>query len=229
MSAAKRLTPSHARPAMIRLHQPHRTIRVIPHKRAAPTNEPHPQTSRTHKRAAPTNEPHPQTSRPPPAYPPTLNANISTTMGDINKALEDLRSQESPNYSATAIKWNVKKETLRRRHLGKQQPRQTAQAEANGILSPQQNKDLVAYICKLSARGTPPIPAMVRNFAYEISKRWPGKNWTATFKQRNQNLLDARVLAGFELARVKADNSGKYQAYFDLVGCLFAVNINTNV
>ena len=123
------------------------------------------QASATHKRAA-----FPLT------YPPALIIIISTTMGDINKALEDLRSQESLNYSEIARKWNISRETLRRRHLGKQQPRQTAQAEANGILSPQQNKDLVAYICKLSARGTPPTPAMVKNFAFEISKRWPGKN-----------------------------------------------------
>ena len=39
-------------------------------------------------------------------------------MQAIDKALKDLASQESPNYSATAKKYSIDRTTLLRRHRG---------------------------------------------------------------------------------------------------------------
>ena len=39
-------------------------------------------------------------------------------MQAINKALKDLASQESPNYGATARKYNIDRTTLLRRYRG---------------------------------------------------------------------------------------------------------------
>ena len=39
-------------------------------------------------------------------------------MQAINKALKDLASQESPNYSTTARKYGIDRTTLLRRHRG---------------------------------------------------------------------------------------------------------------
>ena len=47
-----------------------------------------------------------------------LNSIILTTMQAINKALKDLASQKSPNYSATVRKYSIDRTTLLRRHRG---------------------------------------------------------------------------------------------------------------
>ena len=46
------------------------------------------------------------------------NSIILTTIQAIDKALKDLASQESPNYSATVRKYGIDRTTLLRRHRG---------------------------------------------------------------------------------------------------------------
>ena len=61
--------------------------------------------------------------------------------------------------------------------------RQDARFHSQSLLT-KQEKDLVSYINILAGRGLPPTIPMVRNFAFEMSKTMPEKNWVYKFVQR---------------------------------------------
>ena len=137
-------------------------------------------------------------------------------MASIAAALADLALQESPNYTATAKKFNINRSTLSRRHRGitvsVKESKQTT-----SILSNQQEKELIRYINKLTERDIPSLNAMIRVFAYNISGKQPGKNWSYEFVRRHSDILQSKFLQGADLERKKADNAYQYQLYFDLV------------
>lgn len=144
-------------------------------------------------------------------------------MESLEAALDSLKLSESVNYAKTAKEHKVDANTLRRRHKGIQQSRQDADFQYKTLLTKQQERELVNYINKLTARGLPPTPAMVRNFAYDIGKRWPGKNWVSEFQKRQKSELHSGFLVGADLNRKKADNIQDYQAYFELVSNLISI------
>jgi len=137
-------------------------------------------------------------------------------MASIEAALADLALQDSPNYTATAKKFNINRSTLSRRHRGKtafvKESKQTT-----SILSNQQEKELIRYINKLTERGIPSFNAMIRVFAYNISGKQPGKNWSYEFVRRHSDILQSKFLQDADLERKKVDNAYQYQLYFDLV------------
>lgn len=137
-------------------------------------------------------------------------------MSPIEDALEALKSQKSPNYTATAKLFDVDRTTLSRRHRGVMG---TMDEKANKarLLTIQQERTLTEYINKLTARGFPPTPAMVRNFAKDICKIEPAKNWVSRYVERNREKLDSGFQPGFDLDRKKADNYYEYKLYFEKV------------
>ena len=76
----------------------------------------------------------------------------------IDAALADLESQDVINFSATARKYGVDRNTLTNRYKGKFTFRHEAQAQMNMALTLCQEEVLVEYILKLTDRGTPPSP-----------------------------------------------------------------------
>ena len=91
-------------------------------------------------------------------------------MNSIDAALTDLVLQNTFNYTATVKKYNVVRSTLSRRHKDV-----TASLKFNKndsqLLSKEQTKDFINYINQLTDRDLPPINAMVRTFARDISKK----------------------------------------------------------
>jgi len=85
------------------------------------------------------------------------------------------------------------------------------------LLITQQEKTLTKYINKLTLRGFPPTPAMVRSFAKDICKIEPAKNWVSRYIERNREKLDSGFQSGFDLNRKKADNYCEYKSYFEKV------------
>ena len=73
----------------------------------------------------------------------------------IKSAIADLESQERPNISATAQKWKIARTTLSDHYKGKST---SITLDTRRKLSAIQEKTLVTYINKLSARGLPPTP-----------------------------------------------------------------------
>ena len=137
-------------------------------------------------------------------------------MASIEAALADLALQDSSNYTATAKKFNINRSTLSRRHRDKtafvKKSKQTT-----SILSNQQEKELIRYINKLIERDIPSFNVMIRVFAYNISEKQSGKNWSYEFVQRHSDILQSKFLQGADLERKKVNNAYQYQLYFDLV------------
>ena len=97
----------------------------------------------------------------------------------IELAIADLELQSEPNYRATAKKFAVNYTTLRRRCLGLQQSRQDALSEHRQRLTQVQEDVLIKHINKLSDRGIPPTPQIVKNLAEELIAGVVGKNWVS--------------------------------------------------
>ena len=137
-------------------------------------------------------------------------------MTSIETALADLALQKSFNYTATAKKFNINWSTLSWRHRGiivfVKKSKQTT-----SILSNQQEKELIRYINKLIERDISSLNVMIHVFAYNISEKQSGKNWSYEFVQRHSDILQSKFLQEADLKWKKADNAYQYQLYFDLV------------
>ena len=139
----------------------------------------------------------------------------------LSNAIADLRSQSTPNFAVTARKWNVDRNTLRRRFQGLQCSNNVAHFEAQGVLSTTMEDVLVERINTLSARGMPPTPQIVRNLVSELSGGPVGKNWVSRFVKRRDSELCSVWLDSIDYSRRIADNSKHFEHYFQLVSVNF--------
>jgi hypothetical protein len=155
------------------------------------------------------------------AHPHTLNANNMDHEARIQAAITDLESQDRVNYAATAKKWNIDRSTLSRRHRGKTASNQDANSYARRQLTDTQEKTLIQYINKLSNRGLPPTPQIVKNLAEEIIGITLGKNWVSRFCERHQKELFSVYLRTIDHKRKIADNSAYFQHFYTQVCLLF--------
>jgi len=94
----------------------------------------------------------------------------------IEEALEDLNTQELPCFSATAKKYDYWPSTLRRRFYDKIHSREEVNDIYYSALTRAQEAALVGLINKLTTRGLPPTPRVVRNLAEEIRGSIISKN-----------------------------------------------------
>ncbi|KAF2432553.1 hypothetical protein EJ08DRAFT_585386, partial [Tothia fuscella] len=76
---------------------------------------------------------------------------------------------------------------------------------------------LVDYINDWVYKGLAPTPAIVRNFATDISGKVPGKNWVNRFVTKHRDRLVSEFLQTIDHSRIKADNPYKYKLYFKKV------------
>jgi hypothetical protein len=151
-------------------------------------------------------------------------------MAPIDDALEDLKSQEHPNYSYTAKKYGIERTKLSRRHRGIIGSKEEA-TEEKRLLNKQQQKNLVQYVNTLSERGLPPTNAMVRNFARDICGKQPGHNWVLRFVSNHKHTLKSDYLEGLDSSRRKADSTAQFTYYFErvynLALSLFPTNLSS--
>jgi hypothetical protein len=118
----------------------------------------------------------------------------STHDARIELAIADLESQDEPNYSATARKHSINRITLYRRYNKMQSSVRTANSEHRQRLTFAQEEVLIGHINKLTDRGIPPTPRIVRNLAEEIIQDNVGKNWTTEFIRRYRPRLKSLYL-----------------------------------
>jgi hypothetical protein len=94
----------------------------------------------------------------------------------IQAAISDLESQTRKNYASTAKKWGLERTTLAKRFRGETGPNRDAISYAHKQLTDVQEEILIRHINKLSGRGLPPTPQIVKNIAEEIARVTLGKN-----------------------------------------------------
>jgi transposase-like protein len=138
----------------------------------------------------------------------------------IERAIAHLKAQKKPNIAATAREFGVVRETLSKRFHGKTRSQAHMTATSRLKLSTAQEEVLVAHINKLSDRGLPPTPRIVRNLAKELSKSDVGINWVSRFCARHQNELRSVYLRTIDYKRKVADNSHHFEHYFKSVSHL---------
>jgi hypothetical protein len=138
----------------------------------------------------------------------------------IQAAITDLESQDRVNYAAIARKWEIDRSTLSRRHRGETGPNRDATSYVRRQLTDAQEDILIGHINKLSDRGLPPTPQIVKNIAEEIAHVALGKNWVPRFCQRHQDRLKSVYLRTINHKRKIADNSHHFQHFYDTVRML---------
>jgi len=113
----------------------------------------------------------------------------------LSLGLERVRNGEPVRAVARAMK--VDRSTLRRRLLGVQSRRVSAQARLR--LTPEQEQDIVNWICHKRAEGRPPTYAAIHRFAsimrLQTQDTTPlGRNWIQRFiKRHGQKIESVRV------------------------------------
>jgi Tc5 transposase DNA-binding domain len=140
-----------------------------------------------------------------------------STEEQIQRAIAHLKAQRQPNIAAAAREFKVARTTLSERFHGHTVSRAEATANTRLKLSATQEKTLVAYINKLSDRGLPPTPGIVRNLAEELSKSTVGEHWVSRFCKRHKNQLSSVYLRTIDHKRKVTDNSLHFQHYFKAV------------
>ena len=137
-------------------------------------------------------------------------------MAPIDEALEDLRSSDHPNISATAKKYGVLRATLSYRFSGKTVSMERFRASQT-LLNAHQERKLIQTIERLCQICLPPTANVVSNMASELAGRQVGPNWLSRFVHRHKDELDSRYLATLDLARHKAESRQMTERYFDTI------------
>ena len=119
--------------------------------------------------------------------------------------MNSLSLQDVPLLAPTILVRQPHRTTLARRAQGKIDPRYIYRDHVS-LLSAQQQLTLVNEINRLTDQGLPPTCAMVRNFAEDVVKKRPGKNWAYEFVKRHQKVLKSSFPVAADLSRKKADN-----------------------
>jgi hypothetical protein len=140
-----------------------------------------------------------------------------TTEARLGLAIEDISKQTTPNWLGTARKYQVHRETLKRRYTGVQQSRTIAVAETHQCLSKAQEETLICYINSLTDRSLPPTSQIVHNMAEELVQRPINKNWVSEFIKRYKTRLSSVYLRTIDNKRVKADSIPYLESFYSLV------------
>lgn len=135
----------------------------------------------------------------------------------IEQAINDLKSQEAPNFRATAEKYNVVHSTLLRRFKGQTVSHDEARSRSSQLLTDAQEFVLIEYINKLPTRGLHPTPQILENLVVEIVGHPIGERWVERFCKRHGSELKSMYLRNIDQARHIADNARHFQLYFETV------------
>ena len=139
------------------------------------------------------------------------------TTDQFTQAINDLKSQARPNIAATAKRYGLKRETLSKRFRGVTVSRVEAISENSKQLTDAEEETLITYVNKITNRGFPPTPQILKNIAESIAHVKLGRNWTARFCKRYRTRLASIYLRTIDHKRKVADNSRYFQHFFDLV------------
>ena len=148
---------------------------------------------------------------------PSSTMNNTTTTAPIDQAIANLESQERPNILATAKKFGLVESTLRRRWKGQSVSRREASSTHKQRLTTVQEEALISQINRLTDRGIPPTPTIVRNLAEEMIQSSVGRNWAGEFTKRNQDRLKSLYLRNMDSLRIKSEYAPTFKQFYDQV------------
>src|SRR3954471_4437464 len=107
----------------------------------------------------------------------------------MEAANADLKSKKHKTYAAAATEWKLVDTTLRRRYIGASTSIKEFNSKSLKKLTSIQEEALIGHVNKLTDRGLPPTPQILKNIAEELSKTKLGPNWVARFCKRHRSRL----------------------------------------
>jgi hypothetical protein len=135
-------------------------------------------------------------------------------MDRLEEAIIYADSQEAPNYTEIARKFNVTRTTLWRRHTGQTVSRAAATSALKKLLTDSQENEIIDYINKLTARGFPPTPQILENIIVERLKAPIGGSYIRKFVKRHNDRIQSVYLRTIDNARKIADNSKHFEHFY---------------
>ena len=135
----------------------------------------------------------------------------------MSDALAELDLADRINYTATAVKHDISRHALSRRHQGKSTSRKEVNSTIVKALSNSQEAVLVERISALSLKGCPMTPQVVRDLAERIARRPLGKCWTQRFVQRHLDTIESVYLKPIDKKRKWAESIAQIKAFYQLV------------
>ena len=145
----------------------------------------------------------------------------------MSEALAELDQADRVNYSETALKHNVSRQALSRRHKGESTSRAKATSNLRQALTGAQETMLVERISTLSVQGLPTTPQVVRDLAERIAEKPLGECWTRRFVQRHSEVLESIYLKPIDKQRKWAESVSYIEAFYKLV-LVFLVSLTNN-
>ena len=144
----------------------------------------------------------------------------------IEQAIDDLKSQNPPQYASVAKKYDLDRTTLMRRFKGEAFSYSEARSRSHKLLTNAQESVLIEYIRKISNQGLHATPKILENIVVELVRKPVGGRWIERFIKRYQNELASVYLRSIDQSRRIADNSTYFEHYFILVRPIcFFVNL----
>ena len=104
-----------------------------------------------------------------------------------------------------------------RRHKGYTVSNGHAHSIHQKLLTNAQEEVLLDHISKLSARGLPPTPQILRNLVVEIVRHDVSERWVRRFCQRHNDRIDSVYLKVIDHSRKVADNSVYFEYFYNTV------------
>lgn len=135
----------------------------------------------------------------------------------MERALAEIRLMKTPNIAAVARNHGVARRTLSSRFRGQALSRSAAASRHSKNLSDSQEKQLLAWIEKLTNQGTPPTSQIVANMAEEIAGWQFGHNWVSRFCKRYKEDIKSLYLRPIDQKRVQAENAAIFKEYYSIV------------
>jgi hypothetical protein len=138
----------------------------------------------------------------------------------IQLAINDLKSQDVINFTATAKKYRIDRTTLMRRYKGQTASHAEAHSTHLKLLTNAQEEVILKHISDLSERGMHPTPQILENLIVEIVRQPIGQCWVRRFCQRHRDKIKSTYLRGIDQTRKVADNSVYFEHFYSVVRAL---------
>ncbi|KGM92257.1 uncharacterized protein PADG_11441 [Paracoccidioides brasiliensis Pb18] len=135
----------------------------------------------------------------------------------IQLAIKDLRAEKVKNYTATARKHSINKETLHWYYNGLQLMQDEAAFQHKKKLSNQQEQMLLLHIEEFAAHSFAPTPQIIQNLIVEIIKEPVEIHWVRCFTECYKPQIQRIHVHGIDQKHKIADNSTHFEHYFQLL------------
>jgi hypothetical protein len=132
----------------------------------------------------------------------------------LEAAIKEVNTLDKPNYSALAIKWDVHRSTLSRRHRGVTVSRTEATSIYHKLLTDAQEELLLQDIETLGKAGLYLTPRIIQNTVEGLVQHEIGDTWVYSFLNRYQDRIASVYIGGYDQDRKVADNADNITQFY---------------